>query len=497
MTLYVKTCKLPAALAEHLLGFGVKSYSGGIRHDYKQQSAAERRARPTRWRLSWFLLGLVPPLALAVALVTQNPEPPPEPTLIETDPHLVPLLEALPDEPLALALPEPEAQQETEPALLVGADRLKLEIGRGDSLDILFRRNGLNRTDLANLARLPLAKPHLTLLKPGQSFDIAHRDGNILSISKEVDEMNVLVIERTDDEFTAEMAAREVEFRQASAHATIKSSLFEAGKAAGISDSLIMNMAGIFQWDIDFIQDVRIGDEFSVIYEELWRDGVRLRTGEIVAAEFINRGNTYRAVRYTDGGGRTDYYTPEGRSVRKAFVRAPVDFTRISSRFNPRRRHPILNTIRAHRGVDYAAPKGTPVKAAGDGKVSFRGRKGGYGNTVILQHGGNITTLYAHLSGFARKARRGTRVKQGQVIGYVGSTGLATAAHLHYEYRVSGVHRNPRTVKLPPASPVGAEYRDDFMTTTEPVWRQLDLYRRTRLASASIDTEPSSDKEET
>ncbi|MEE8308245.1 MAG: M23 family metallopeptidase, partial [Gammaproteobacteria bacterium] len=180
-----------------------------------------------------------------------------------------------------------------------------------------------------------------------------------------------------------------------------------------------------------------------------------------------------------------DYFTPNGRSVRKAFVRAPVSFTRVSSNFNPRRKHPILNTIRAHRGVDYAARSGETVMAAGDGKVIFRGRKGGYGNTIIVQHGGNITTLYAHLSKFAAKARNGRRVKQGQVIGYVGKTGLATAPHLHYEYRVSGVHRNPRTVKLPPADPVPAQYRNDFLTVSEPMWRQLDLYRRTQLAASS------------
>ncbi len=184
-----------------------------------------------------------------------------------------------------------------------------------------------------------------------------------------------------------------------------------------------------------------------------------------------------------DGDGDADYYTPEGRSVRKAFIRAPVEFTRISSSFNPNRRHPVLNTIRAHRGVDYAAPTGTPVMAAGDGRVEFRGVNGGYGNAVVLRHGGNISTLYGHLSRFGGY-RNGSRVGQGDIIGYVGQSGLATGPHLHYEYRVNGVHQNPRTVSLPPADPVPAQYHQDFVAQSAKLWRQLDLYQQTRLASS-------------
>ena len=245
-----------------------------------------------------------------------------------------------------------------------------------------------------------------------------------------------------------------------------------------------MQMAGIFQWDIDFIQDVRVGDEFTVIYEELWRDGVKLRNGDIVATEFVNQGKSYRAARYKLSNGDFDYFTPEGRSVRKAFLRAPVEFTRISSNFNPNRRHPVLNTIRAHRGVDYAAPTGTPVQAAGDGKIIFRGVQGGYGNAIVVQHGGNITTLYGHLSRFG-KARVGGRVGQGEVIGYVGKSGLATGPHLHYEYRVNGAHRNPRTVPLPPADPIPPDAHDDFRSTTATLWQQLDLYRRDPIVTAA------------
>lgn len=334
------------------------------------------------------------------------------------------------------------------------------------------------------MVRLPEAGKHLKMLRPGDEIDVTHQDGEILSLVRELDEINVLNVVRGSAGFEADIVEREVETRVLSSHGAIESSLFEAGQASGISNVVIMNMAGIFQWDIDFVQDVRLGDEFTVIREELWRDGIKLRDGEIVAAEFINQGDAYRAVRYIDGEGVSDYYTPEGRSVRKAFIRAPVDFTRISSNFNPNRRHPVLNTIRAHRGVDYAAPTGTPVKAAGDGRVTFRGVRNGYGNTIILQHGGNITTLYAHMSRFAAP-RVGSRTKQGQIIGYVGQSGLATGPHLHYEYRLNGVHRNPRTVPLPPADPVPAEYWEDFQASAAPLWRQLDLYRRTRLATTN------------
>jgi murein DD-endopeptidase MepM/ murein hydrolase activator NlpD len=261
--------------------------------------------------------------------------------------------------------------------------------------------------------------------------------------------------------------------------------LFESGMSAGLSDKIIMNLAGIFAWDIDFVLDIRQFDDYYLLYEEIYQEGEFVTTGEIIAAEFNNNGRSVQAIRFVDKDGQSDYYTPDGRSMRKAFIRAPVDFTRISSSFNPRRRHPVLNTIRAHRGVDYAAPKGTPVKAAGDGKVIFRGVKGGYGNAVILQHGGNITTLYAHMSSFDRKARIGKRVVQGQSIGYVGSTGLATAAHLHYEYRLNGVHRNPRTVELPQAEPISNEYRQEFLAAVEPILDELLQYKRTQIAALS------------
>lgn len=482
----------------------MKPYSGGVRHDYKDTLSTMPASRQRRW--SWFVLGLALPIAGVVLLLVSEPNQSktPAPREVTTAATFEPASQAVPSEsPIrlaalttgAVAAPvqpitaeleiEANATRPREPAPELDAALLDLLVERGDTLEILFRRNDLSLSDLAAMVALPEAAQYLKLLKPGDEIRVAHREGRIVSLDRELGDIDLLTITRADDGFEAQTVAREVDIRTVGAHGVIRTSLFEAAMEAGLSDAITMDMANnLFQWDIDFIQDVRVGDEFTVIHEELWRDGRKLRDGRIVAAEFINRGKSHRAARFESEDGDWDYYTPEGRSVRKAFIRAPVDFTRISSNFNPNRRHPVLNTIRAHRGVDYAAPNGTPVKAAGDGKVQVRGTQGGYGNVVILQHGGNITTLYGHLSRFG-KPRLGSRVRQGDIIGYVGSSGLATGPHLHYEYRIAGVHRNPRTVELPAAEPVPAEHRAGFERATARLWRQLDLYQTTQLANAT------------
>jgi murein DD-endopeptidase MepM/ murein hydrolase activator NlpD len=230
-----------------------------------------------------------------------------------------------------------------------------------------------------------------------------------------------------------------------------------------------LKLANVFAWDIDFVLDIREGDRFTAVYEQVYQDGKYLRDGEILAAEFVNNGKVYRAVRFVSDSGNVGYYAPNGLAMRKAFLRAPVEFTRVSSAFNPHRHHPILNLIRGHMGTDYAAPTGTPVHAAGDGHVSFAGQRGGYGNAIILAHGANISTLYGHMSRFARSIHVGTRVQQGDVIGYVGMTGLATGPHLHYEYLVGGVHRNPQTVQLPGAEPLRAQELQRFRAAAAPL----------------------------
>ncbi len=372
-------------------------------------------------------------------------------------------------EPLVFA-PEPEYET------------LTLKIRSGDTLDQLFRRNQLDIGDLTMIARLDEARVRFRKIKPGDEFEITHDDGQLISMYSELNLTSALQIDRGDAGYTAAIVERLIEKRKRMAYGVIESSLYESAAAAGLSDKVIMNVAGIFAWDVDFVLDIRSGDNYYIQWEEIWQDGEFVTDGEIVAAEFNNNGRTNQAIRFIDDTGRSDYFTPDGHSVRKAFLRSPVDF-RVSSSFNPNRRHPVLKTVRPHRGVDYAAPSGTPIKASGDGKVIFRGMKSGYGNAVILQHGGNITTLYAHMSRFASKAGSGARIRQGQTIGYVGATGLVTGAHLHYEYRISGVHRNPRTVELPQASPIADKYRQRFLATSAPILEELEKFKSTQLAS--------------
>ncbi len=453
-------------------------------HDYKPAGTGQRK--PSK-AVYWFGVGLGIPLA-ALLLVSTLTSEKPAPAAAED----AALLPAAADEPgLDVAASDPiddDIQALIEPAIeaVPVYDTLNLTIGRGDTLDKLFRKNKLDLGHLAAVARLDEPKKLFRRLKPGDEFEILHDNGSLVSMYSALDLTRALKVERGEDGFVAEIVDRPIDVQKRIAHGVIETSLFESGADAGLSDKIIMNVAGIFAWDVDFVLDIRQGDSFYVQYEEIWQNGEPVADGEIIAAEFNNNGRTHRAIRFIDEDGRSDYFTPEGNSVRKAFIRAPVDFTRVSSNFNPRRRHPILNRIRAHRGVDYAAPRGTPIKAAGDGKVVFRGVKGGYGRTVILQHGGNITTLYAHMSGYAASARLGTRVRQGQTIGFVGATGLATANHLHYEYRVSGVHRNPRTVKLPQAAPIDARYRDAFLASVEPILEEFERFKRTQVASIGL-----------
>lgn len=355
-------------------------------------------------------------------------------------------------------------------------------IGRGDTLSTLFSRMGISQKQMYEVLNVCESLHSLTDLKPGQTLHAQLDDGRLVKLRFTLNATSTIYIERTDNELVARLVDRPVELRNQHVSGTINSSLYVDGKQAGLSDSLILQLAEIFGWDIDFALDIRKGDSFTVIYQDEYLDGEKLRTGNILAAEFTNQGRTYRAVRYTGPDNIAHYFTPDGDSMRKAFIRSPVDFRRISSKFSRERFHPVLGVKRPHRGVDYAAATGTPIKAAGDGKVIFRGKKGGYGNTVIIQHGGQITTLYGHISKFVRTVRKGTQVKQGQLIGYVGMTGTATGPHLHYEFRVNGAHRNPLTVALPDAKPIEADLRADFEVQTQGLVAQLGVLTRLRLA---------------
>ena len=360
----------------------------------------------------------------------------------------------------------------------------------GDSMSRLFKRAGLTTQQLDEVMKSGEAAKKLTKIFPKDIIRVLTDDnGELLALRYEIDPETYLMVERESDALVAEELKHTIETRVAHAEGTIDSSLFLAANEAGISENVIMELAGIFGWDIDFALDIRKGDSFKMLYEEIFRNGEKIKNGEILAAEFINDGEVYRAVRYTNPEtNRTEYYTPKGKSMRKEFLRTPVSFARISSRFTTKRYHPVLHKFRSHKGVDYAAKRGTPIRASGDGKVIFKGKKGGYGRVVIIQHGSKYTTLYAHLNSYNKKIRVGKRVKQGHTIAYLGSSGLATGPHLHYEFRVNGVHRNPLTVRLPSSGPVPKRYLADFELTTTPVFAQLDLLTRdTQLALAETE----------
>jgi murein DD-endopeptidase MepM/ murein hydrolase activator NlpD len=397
-------------------------------------------------------------LALVGALATWPRE---EVSVAATDPNV-----SAPPVPQA-----PIAPQEANLAM----STIEVVVSRNDTMDRLFRRFELNLSDLATLRNLPELRSQVDKLRPGESLRFIHRGGELVGLERKLSDSETLKVTRDESGFVSDVLENPLESHMRTANATIESSLFQAAADAGLPDGVAFDLAEIFQYDIDFVLDIQAGDRFSVVYEELSQDGVPLRTGNILAAKFVNEGREYRAVRYVDEQGHAEYFTPDGRSLRKAFIRAPVQFSRISSRFNSARKHPILNRIRAHKGVDYAAPVGTPVRAAGEGRVRFAGHQGGYGNVLELEHGSGVVTVYGHLSRFAKNLKRGQRVELGQIIAYVGQTGLATGPHLHYEYRVRGAHKNPQTVPLPDAAPIPPNDRERFMAATADFMNMLDL----------------------
>jgi murein DD-endopeptidase MepM/ murein hydrolase activator NlpD len=387
-----------------------------------------------------------------------------------------------------LDLPQPVAEAGTEaPAAPAGAidasasparsstdidEWRTVEIRPGQTLEKVFRDLGLSPGLLHEIVTTAESARDLARIRPGDefAFDLGD-DGDFRALRAELDEDAWLFVERTDEGLITRTEPRALERRIVEASGTINSSLYQDAKEAGLSDPMIMRLASIFGWDIDFALDIRDGDRFALIYEEVWREGEYLRDGAILAARFINRGESFEAVRY-DAGNGPDYFAPDGRPMRKAFLRTPLNFTRVSSNFNPRRLHPVTRRVRPHNGTDYAAPTGTPVWASGEGKVIEAGYTRANGNYVFIQHGNNIVTRYLHLS--SKAVSRGDRVRQGEVIGRVGATGLATGPHLHYEFLVNGVHRNPRTVDLPPAEPLPDEHMEAFSRMGSGLLARLD-----------------------
>ncbi len=370
-----------------------------------------------------------------------------------------------------VALEELKARQEQPAEPEPATTEEVISIAPGESLSTIFQKRDIPARELQLiLASGPLAT-RLHRVYPGHKLTFVTDEGGLLlRFVHSSGPLERLVFERDGDTYSARKEIEQPTTKVAFRHATIKHSLFVAAQRAGLEDALIMRLVKVFQWDIDFLLDIREGDEFSLLFEERYLDDQFIDTGNILAAQFVSQGERHRAVRYVDD----EFYSPEGESMRKDFLRAPLEFTRISSNFNLRRHHPLFKISMPHRGIDYAAPVGTPVRAAGEGTVSVAGRTTPNGNYVVLQHGETFETKYLHLSRIARGIRKGSRVKQGKVIGYVGATGYATGPHLHYEFLVNGVHHNPRTVELPKAKPIPASERRRFEESTAPLLAQLD-----------------------
>ena len=450
-------------------------------------------------RIRWALLAIAfAGIGAVVANTDSNPE-----QLEEIASSELPVFEpvsATPDviademarDSFSLSLPELQAQQK----ILDDANNLtpkqwrEFKVKSGDNLARLFKRANIKPQQLDELMKSGKAVKTLRKIFPKDIIRVLSNDkGDLQALRYDIDHKSYLMVERTSGVLVAKTYNHIIETRPTHASGIIDSSLFLAAQDAGISQNVIMELANIFGWDIDFALDIRKGDNFTVLYEELYRNGEKISDGNILAAEFTNNNKTYRAVRYTNPQtNRSEYFTADGKSMRKAFLRTPVNFTRISSRFTVNRYHPILHKFRSHKGVDYAAKRGTPIHSAGDGKVIFKGKKGGYGKVMIIQHGTKYTTLYAHLKTYNRKLRVGSKVKQGQTIAYVGSSGLATGPHLHYEVIHNGTKVNPQRIRVPTGRSLGQSELALFETARANINTLMaEAPAPTRLAEAEID----------
>jgi murein DD-endopeptidase MepM/ murein hydrolase activator NlpD len=360
------------------------------------------------------------------------------------------------------------------PAAFLREERLQ----RGETLAEMLGRLGVSDSEVRKLARTPA----LRRLRPGNTVvGEVDTEGGLQRLSFLSGRGTLTAVERAGDGFRAMEGAAPLRVEQLMRAGVVSSSLFAAADAAGVPDTVAVQIADIFAGDIDFHRELRQGDRFAVVFEQYYLDGRPVHAGRVLAAEFASRGKTYRAVHYAPAQGGSGYYAPEGGNLRKAFLRSPLEYSRISSGFGMRR-HPFLRNWRAHTGIDFAAPAGTRVRAAGDGVIEFAGPRAGYGNLVIVRHRGQYSTVYAHLSRFAPGMQRGARVAQGDVVGFVGQTGWATGPHLHYEFRVAGQSRNPYAIAMPAGEPVPAAELAAYRRHAEPLLARLELLAANPLA---------------
>lgn len=354
----------------------------------------------------------------------------------------------------------------------------------GDTLTSALSRLNIDDLEIQRLLSTDAVRQLASSIRAGKRIQATTtQDGQLLAIQFERDNAPALKVRRQGDSYVAEEGNDLIETRVVMRSGRILSSLYGATDNAGIPDKIADKMAETLSTNLDFRNDLHRGDTFSVIYTVNYRNGEPISTGKLLAAEFVNGGKTHRAVLFRDPSGREDYYTPEGESLKKGFLRSPLEFSRVTSSFSSARLHPLLGFYRAHTGVDFGAPTGTRVKATGDATVAFAGGKGGYGNLVILRHQNGYETYYAHLSAFAPGIRPGRSISQGEVIAYVGTTGASTGPHLHYEVRIAGTPYNPLTVKLPGSAPLDMAQRAHFLQQTASWSEKLALLRGTNLAA--------------
>ena len=359
------------------------------------------------------------------------------------------------------------------------------QVRRDDTLGSLFKRMTIRDEDAIKFLMLaPDARAINTQLIPGHTVEIkTNLAGQLLHLEYELDADNILVAGLTPQGYQVATEKLVLQNHLVLKSATIRNSLFGATDDAGIPDQIALQIADIFSGEIDFHDDLRPGDKFNVIYEAFYNAGEMMKTGVVLAVEFVNNGKVHQAIHFGEAEGKFAYYSPQGKSLHKSFLRSPVEFTRVSSSFSTGRFHPILNRMRAHQGVDLAAPTGTRVKAAGDAVVDFVGRKGGYGNAIVLKHENGISTVYGHLSAFAAGLRKGQHVEQGEIIGNVGMTGLATGPHLHYEFLIGGIHRDPLAVALPTSIPIDGKYKKEFDAKSLDFMAQIEILKRSQVAA--------------
>ena len=345
----------------------------------------------------------------------------------------------------------------------------------GDTLSGILYRNGLNADEMRKLMTNEEVKQHLSNIDVGQVLELTqYSNGDFMSLTTRAGDDTRVNILSTSEGFNIKVVDLPIERKRTVSSGRIDQSLYIAAEEANLKQSTIMELANIFQWELDFARDIREGDKFSLVYDRLYREGEYIGDGDILAAEFMRGGKTYQAIRFTTDDGKTGYYSPNGKSKRRTFMRHPVDVVRITSKFNPNRLHPVLHQLRAHRGVDYGSPHGSPIYATADGRVIFSGEKSAYGNTVILKHGEKFSTLYAHMSKISSKSKVGERVNQGDVIGYVGNTGRVTGTHLHYEFRVNDKQIDPLIVELPAAAPLEEQYLSRLQALADEMDQLMD-----------------------